>query len=128
MKTNKKFLVVFLFFFLLEVFIALFIKDHFIRPFFGDVLVILLIFFFVRSFFPVKNAVKLAAGIFLFACLIEVSQYLKLLKLLHLQDFSLLNIVLGSTFDWLDILAYASGTLLLLLAGYLIVKKKQKKK
>ena len=127
MKTNKKFLVVFLFFFLLEVFIALFIKDHFIRPFFGDVLVILLIFFFVRSFFPVKNAVKFAAGIFLFACLIEVSQYLKLLKLLHLQDFSLLNIVLGSTFDWLDILAYASGTLLLL-AGYLIVKKKQKKK
>ena len=123
MRINKKFLIVFLFILLLEVFIALFINDHFIRPFLGDVFVILLIFFFIRSFFPVKNTSKLAVEIFLFACLIEICQYLQVLELLHLQDSAFLSIVLGSTFDWLDILAYASGTLALL-----VISRKENEK
>ena len=115
MKINPKFLFIFLIIFCLEVFIALFIKDHFVRPFIGDVLVILLIYFLIRSFIPVHRPPIFAAGIFLFACLIETCQYFRILERLHLQDSIFLKIVLGSTFDWLDILAYASGSLILLL-------------
>ena len=40
--------------FLSEVYIALFVKDSFIRPYFGDVLVTALICCFIRVFFPLN--------------------------------------------------------------------------
>jgi hypothetical protein len=99
--------------FLIEVYIAVFIEDRFIRPFVGDVLVVILIYCFVKSFWKVRSNIA-AVSVFIFACAIEGLQYLNLIDKLGLRQYKLLVIILGSTFDWNDILAYALGTALIL--------------
>ena len=100
----------------IETAIAFFVKDQFVRPFIGDLLVIWLMVYFFRSFLFIENQTGLIAGVFLFACLIEMAQYFQLLDLLNIQGNRLLMIVLGATFDWLDIAAYGLGAGLLLLS------------
>ena len=95
--------------FAIEIIIALFIRDTFIRPFLGDVLVVILIFYFFRSFCDC-SPIKLAVGVFLFSNVIETSQYLDLVNILGIDEYEIAHIILGSTFDWLDILAYLLGT------------------
>jgi hypothetical protein len=99
--------------FLIEVYIAVFIDDRFIRPFVGDVLVVILIYCFVKSLWKVRSNIA-AVSVFIFACAIEGLQYLNLIDRLGLRQYKLLVIILGSTFDWNDILAYALGTALIL--------------
>ncbi len=92
---------------LLLLFIALFVRDTFIRPFLGDVLVVIWIYFVVTTFFIQTRYT--AAGVVLFAYLVEAAQYFRLLERLELMQYDLLRIVLGATFDWMDILAYTLG-------------------
>ena len=48
--------------FICEVYIALFVRDNFIRPYFGDVLVASLLCCFARAFFPLDNySIKIKA-------------------------------------------------------------------
>ena len=101
--------------FLIETGIAIYVHDSLIRPFFGDVLVIWLMYAFIKSFMVSRKMdIYLAAGIFLFACLIEIGQYFGLAALLHLRPASVLGIIIGATFDWMDMLAYGAATLLLM--------------
>ncbi|CAN1209974.1 DUF2809 domain-containing protein [Tumidithrix helvetica PCC 7403] len=95
--------------FLIEVCIAVFFDDRFIRPFVGDVLVVILIYCLIRSFWKIRATVA-ALSVFGFACAIEGLQYLNLVDRLGLRQYKLLAIVIGTTFDWMDILAYAIGT------------------
>jgi hypothetical protein len=95
--------------FLIEVCIAIFFKDEFIRPFVGDVLVVILIYCFIRAFWKIRPVVA-ALSVFGFACAIEGLQYLNLVDRLGLRQYKVLAIILGTTFDWMDILAYAIGT------------------
>lgn len=113
MKINYKYLISFIILFLIEAFIAIFIKDNIIRPFVGDVLVVILIYTFLKIFItkPIKY---LPIYIFLFACLVEIGQYFDLVSLLHLQNFKLARIILGSTFDIKDIICYLIGTIFII--------------
>lgn len=95
--------------FAIEIIIALFVRDTFIRPFVGDVLVVILIFYFIRSFCKCST-IKLAVGVLLFSIVIETSQYFDLVNILGIDDYEIAHIILGSTFDWMDILAYLLGT------------------
>jgi hypothetical protein len=99
----------------IEICIALFIHDRIIRPFIGDALVIWLMVYFFRSFLIIKKQTWLIAAVFSFACLVEIAQYFNILALLKLEGNRFLFIIFGATFDWLDILAYAVGSGLLLL-------------
>ncbi len=91
-----------------EILIGNFIHDSFVRPFIGDVLVIILIYCLLKTFWKIR--VRLAAcSVLAFACTIEVLQYFKLVNPLGLQQYKLLVIILGATFDWNDILAYVIG-------------------
>lgn len=118
MQINKKYLLFFLLIFFVEILIALFVRDQFIRPFIGDVLVTVLLFAFCRIFYK-GNAVKLALGVLIFSFNIEFLQYLKLIEILGLQNNKIAVTVLGATFDWLDLLAYILGVLI----SYFIDKK-----
>ncbi|MGB0869065.1 MAG: DUF2809 domain-containing protein [Flavobacteriales bacterium] len=110
MKFSIKYLSYFLILFGLETLIALYVHDSFIRPFLGDVFVVVLLYFFVRIFISTqKNSILV--GIFLFACSIEVLQYINIVKVLGLEQNRLATIVIGTTFDWMDILAYFIGCL-----------------
>ena len=91
-----------------EVCIALFAHDNFVRPYLGDVLVVILVHCAVRVVFPGKPRL-LPVYVFLFACAVEFTQYIRLLELLGLSHINWLSIVAGTSFSWGDILCYAVG-------------------
>ncbi len=93
--------------------IALFVHDNFIRPYAGDLLVVILIYCFIKAFFTTP-VMKTAIAVLLFACLIEILQYFNLADKLGLQHSNVARTIIGSSFDWKDLAAYVAGTLLLL--------------
>jgi hypothetical protein len=113
---HKKYFIICVFIFLLEVCIAVFVDDQFIRPFVGDVLVVLLIYAFIRTFYE-GSSIKVAVSVFIFACLVELGQHFDLVSVLHLQDSRIARIIIGSTFDWKDILAYAIGAAVIIVGS-----------
>ena len=94
--------------FLIEVCIAVFFNDQFIRPFIGDVLVVILIYCFVRAFWKVRVD-RAIASIFIFSYTIELLQYFSLVDRLGLRNNKIASTIVGTTFDWKDLLAYAIG-------------------
>ena len=96
--------------FLVLAFIALFVRDRFIRPFMGDVLVVIWLYLTLAAFIQ-TTGYWLATGVLAFACALEAGQYFGLVRLLGLEQVHLARVVLGATFDWLDLLAYALGWL-----------------
>lgn len=94
--------------FFIELFIALFVRDRFIRPYFGDVLVVILIYTVIRVVFPEKPKL-LPIYVFIFALLVEISQHLNLAELLG--GGVVLSTIIGTSFSWLDILCYFIGTI-----------------
>ncbi|MEO0984387.1 MAG: DUF2809 domain-containing protein [Cyanobacteria bacterium J06639_14] len=99
--------------FLIEVWIAIFVKDDFIRPYVGDVLVVILIYTTVRTFFKVA-ILPTAIAVLLFAFGVEILQYFKIVEILGLESSTIARTVIGTTFVWEDLLAYTVGVLILL--------------
>lgn len=95
-----------------ELFIALFVHDKFIRPYVGDILVVVLIYTFVRIFIPDRVRL-LPLFIFLFAAGVEVLQYFRIVEVLGLSDHRILSVVIGSVFDVKDIMCYGAGCVIL---------------
>ena len=94
--------------FAVEVFIALFVHDSFVRPFIGDVLVVILIYTFIRIFIPEKVRL-LPLYVFVFAAAVEILQYFRIVEVLGLQDNVIMSTVIGTSFDIRDILCYFVG-------------------
>ena len=118
-------LLIFLFLTGIEVLIALFVKDGFIRPFVGDVLVVAVIYYFIRIFFP--TGIKyLLCYIFVFATMIELAQLLGLTQLISGNN-RLLRILLGTSFSFMDIVCYAAGCAAVYMAEYVTKKVKGKR-
>lgn len=94
--------------FAIEVLIARYVHDRLVRPYIGDVLVVILIYCFVRAFIdtPVRAT---AVGVLAFSFAIEALQYLEFVKVLGLEHNKLARIVLGTSFAWGDLVAYAAG-------------------
>jgi len=93
--------------FFIEVFIAVFIHDEIIRPHIGDFLVVILIYCFLKSFLKLSFW-KTAIVVLIFAYAVEVGQYFKIVEKLNLQN-TWLEIIIGTSFSWIDILAYTVG-------------------
>ena len=110
--------------FLIEVVIALFVKDKFIRPYLGDLLVVILIYCFVKSFIKI-SVYKAALGVLVFAFTIEILQYCSLVEKLKLQHNTVAKTVIGTSFSWEDILAYIAGILIVLIAEKQFKQAKQ---
>ena len=98
----------------------------FIRAYIGDVLVIPLIYCFVRIFY-VRPAVWLPAAVGGLGILAEMLQYYNLCGLLGIPKGSLLGILLGSSADWADIACYAVGIVLIYAAEWCFGKALRKK-
>lgn len=116
-KKRLKFAVGFALMLIVEVLIALYVHDNFIRPYVGDVLVVVVLYCFIRIFIP--NGVKLMPlYIFIFAAAVEVLQYFKLVEVLGLQKNTFFRVLIGSVFDIKDIICYAIGCVVIaVLAG-----------
>lgn len=109
-----------------EIIIALYVHDDFIRPYVGDGLVVMVIYFFIRIWIPEKVRL-LPLYVFLFAAFVEVMQYFRLVELLGLGDSRFFRILLGSTFDFKDIICYGAGCLILGIWEWIWKKQKKRK-
>jgi len=119
MKFNLYSFIIFLVLFAIEVCIALFLKHGFIRFVFGDFLVVIMLYYFLKSFITAKPH-SLAIAVLLFAFIIEFLQMSNLLTLLDLKQHKLANLILGNTFKVTDLLAYSLGIICVL-----IIEKKR---
>ena len=93
----------------IEVLIALFVQDAFLRPYGGDVLVTVLLCCLVRAVLGDRPRL-MPLYVFLFAAAVELSQAAGLAS--HLPAgaaWDILRIALGSTFSYADLLCYAVG-------------------
>lgn len=109
MKFSRTFFLLTGILFLVEVFIALYVRDSFVRPFMGDVLVVMLIYSFLRTFWA-NTGTRLILSVCLFAFLVEFSQYFDPVGRLGLEQHRVIAVLWGRTFSWLDLLAYLVGS------------------
>ena len=116
-KFNKTYFFRFLILFIIEACIAFFIKEGFIRHTFGDVLVVIMLYCLIKSF--VKTKPKYVALAVLFISFgIEFLQLTNLLQWLYIENNKTLKLILGSTFDITDLLAYLFGIIVVLFIEY----------
>jgi uncharacterized membrane protein YuzA (DUF378 family) len=108
MRFRGGYFIAFLVLLAIEILIALYVNDKFVRPYLGDVFVIGLMYAFVMSFVKVKPIVA-AIGVLMFAFIIEVCQYLNMVEILGLQHSRLARTVLGTSFSWADLVLYVVG-------------------
>ncbi len=94
--------------FSVEILIALFVNDAFVRPYLGDVLVVILIYCFLKSFLKLP---VLAAAIFVlvFSIAIEFLQLLNIVERLSLEKSKIAKTLIGTSFSWIDLLTYIAG-------------------
>jgi hypothetical protein len=110
---NKRYFTLTLLLLTIEFLIALYIHDAFIRPYIGDVLVVILLYCFVKSF--LNTAVfQTAIGVLIFSYVVETLQYFHIVDVLGLGHSKVARIVIGSSFSWLDILSYTAGIAIVL--------------
>ena len=111
MKTRLKYLLLSILLLIVELFIAIYLHDNIIRAHVGDILVVVLIYCIIRIFI-VKEIKLLPLYVFTFAVLVEIMQFFDIVSILHLQNIAILRIIIGSTFDWADIMCYFIGAMI----------------
>ena len=100
---------------IIEVLIALYVHDDFVRPYVGDMLVVVVVYTFVRIFIPERIRL-LPLWVFIFAVAVEILQWFHIVDLLGLTDNRFFRVLIGGVFDVKDILCYAVGCIML--GGY----------
>lgn len=102
--------------------VKLFNNNLFIRGFIGDIIVILLIYFLIKTIYDF-NAFKIAFFTLVLAFTTEFLQYYKLTSLLGLEHNKIAQLILGSIFDPYDLLAYFIGIILVYIIDTKLVRR-----
>jgi len=110
---KKRYFIPFLLVLVSEIAIAIFHFHRFVRGFLGDVLAIPLLYFLLRSFSNLSKN-KTLILVLLIGGAVEILQLVDLVGLLDIQS-PVISTILGNTFDWTDLIAYALGGILILL-------------
>ncbi len=118
--------VLFLVILTIEILIALFVRDDFVRPYIGDMLVTVLICSFARFLIPERVKV-MPILVFVFSALVEIGQYFDFVKLLGLDDNAFISTLLGRTFSVADLICYGVGCILFAIFDYIIKRKSEKR-
>lgn len=108
-----------------EIFIAVYVRDDFIRPYGGDILITVLLCCFLRAVF-LFGIVHLPLGVFGFAAAVECAQGLGVSALIP-EDWTVIRIAVGSSFSLWDLVCYAVGCVLFWEAERLMLKLKTEK-
>lgn len=118
MKLNKKHFSIFLLLLIIEVIIAVFIKQPFIRNVFGDFLAVIVLYSFFKSFLKVKS-IYIALAVLFFSFFVEVLQLIDIISFLNIEN-RIIKIIIGTTFSYTDLIAYFSGIIAVLTIERLI--------
>lgn len=113
-------------FLLIEIVIAMFVRDSFVRPHLGDSLAVVLVYLMLRASTRLGVASS-AASALLIACAIEVGQFYGLVDRLGLGHSAVARTVLGTGFDPRDFIAYAGGAAFVLLVELLRLRLSEAK-
>lgn len=99
--------------FAVEVLIALYAHDRFVRPYLGDVLAVILVYCGLRAVLRIEvfPAILVALAI---AFAVEFGQLIGILDMLGLRSNAVARVVLGSGFEVKDLLAYLAGAVVVL--------------
>ena len=119
--------VLFVLLMLIEIYIAAFVTNVFVRSYLGDVFITLLICFFVQAVIP-KKINFLSILVFLFALVVEIGQYFDVVKLLGLDDYKLISVWFGRCYSFYDVICYAVGCLIFVVVDFLLLKRLGKSK
>ena len=112
---NKKYFLLTILIFIVEILIALSVHDTIVRPYIGDVLVVILIYCFIKSFLKL-TVLTVAIFTVLFSFGVEFLQYLNVVEKLGLQNSKIARTVIGTSFAWIDLVCYIAGIIIVLFA------------
>lgn len=104
-----------------EILIALFVHDGFVRPYLGDVLAVMCVYFFARIFLTQKPRF-LSPFVTAFAFAVEFLQLTPLSDLLG--KGSVLGVIVGGTFDVKDLICYLAGGAICLVGEFTVKSAK----
>lgn len=107
-----------------EVCIALFVHDSFVRPYIGDVLAVVTVYCGARTVFPQRFR-WLSVAVLVLAVCVELVQLTDFSSLFG--DGSFMAVLLGSTFDPHDLLCYAIGGIVCVICDILIFIRRESK-
>ncbi len=110
---NKNYFGVAILIFFIEILIALYVNDSIVRPYFGDVLVVILMYCFLKSFLQL-SVLTVSIAVLLFSFTIEFLQYLNIVATLALEKSKIARTVIGTSFSWIDLLTYIIGITIVL--------------
>ena len=110
---QKRYFVLAIIILITERLIAAFAHDKIIRPYIGDLLVVILIYCFLKSFLDIP-VFPTAIAVLLFSYTIEILQYFNLADRLGFHNSKLAKIIIGSSFEWIDLIAYTAGIAIVL--------------
>jgi len=102
---------------LIEISIAKYISDDFIRPYLGDFLVVILLYCFLMTISRI-SILKALMSVLLFSFAVEFFQLINIVKVLQYQPPKIVMIVLGSSFSVWDLVAYSLGIMFCYLLEY----------
>ena len=107
-------------FLILEIYIALYVRDDFIRPYVGDTLAVILVYCALRII-PVMTVFRAAFASLSIGIAIELAQLAGMTRWFGLGDNKLAQIILGGVFDFHDIAAYGVGACLAAIGDRLVI-------
>jgi hypothetical protein len=92
-----------------------------LRGYFGDFLIVIFLFCCLKSVFIRLNSIVSGIFILSFSIFIEILQYFEISKYFDNSNI-IFQIIIGSTFDFLDILMYLSGTLVIVIIDKKVIE------
>ncbi|MDX1906237.1 MAG: DUF2809 domain-containing protein [Bacteroidia bacterium] len=116
-RLNSVYLLAALFLLAIEIWIALVMRDAFVRPILGDFLVVILLYCGLLALGDFSR-IKTAVGVLLFAWTVEGLQYLRVVEWLGLSHSALARTIIGTSFSWHDVWAYTLGIVAVLLVEW----------
>jgi hypothetical protein len=117
MRFSKTYFLIFLAILVLEVIIALFVRDAFVRPYLGDTLAVILVYCFFKTIISDKITILAVVSLLIAFC-IETLQATPFIAFMGLCENSFATVILGTSFSWIDMLAYTAGAFLILIFEY----------
>ena len=108
---------------LTEVLIALFIHGGFVRNYLGDVIVVWVVYCFVQAIAGGRlNGYITAAGVMIFAFIVEFLQKINIVDLLGLGGIKFFRTLIGTSFSPVDLICYAAGSAII--CAVIFIKRK----
>ncbi len=102
--------------------VKLFSRDLFIRGLIGDFLIVIMIYCLIKSIIDYKP-LTVAMVTLLSAFFTELLQYMEIIKYVGLEQSEIAKLIIGSTFDPSDMVAYTLGVVVVYFIDRIIVTR-----